>query len=57
MKYELAPFPPEAKAIDIGDYYGDFGKFAAATGWKPEVELAAGLERTLDYHRAHGHGR
>jgi len=57
VRHELAPFPAAAKAIDIGDYYGDFGKFEKATGWRPEVELAAGLERTLDYHRGLGRGR
>ena len=54
FEHEIVPFPPDAKAIDIGDYYGDFSKFAAATGWRPQVGVATGLERTLAYHRRVG---
>jgi nucleoside-diphosphate-sugar epimerase len=48
---ESVPFPPDAEAIDIGDYYGDFGRFRDATGWEPRVDLEVGIERTLDYYR------
>ena len=54
FEFELVPFPDEAAAIDIGDYYGDFGKFHEATGWSPAVDLRDGLERTLTYYRACG---
>ena len=50
--FELVPFPPERKAIDIGDYYSDFSLFRRETGWSPEVGLAEGLKRTLDFYRA-----
>ncbi len=53
LRYELVPFPDDRKLIDIGDYYGDYGAFAAATGWQPQVELAEGLARTLASYRAH----
>lgn len=53
LHYELTPFPDDRKIIDIGDYYGDWSAFAAATGWKPEVELAEGLRRAVDFYRAH----
>ncbi|MEP7357850.1 MAG: NAD-dependent epimerase/dehydratase family protein [Anaerolineales bacterium] len=49
--YRLVPFPPEQKAIDIGDYYGTYAKLQAALGWQPLVTLATGLERTLAYYR------
>ena len=49
--FEIVPFPPERKAIDIGDYYSDFSLFRGETGWSPKVGLAEGLERTLDYYR------
>jgi nucleoside-diphosphate-sugar epimerase len=52
--YELVPFPPAARLIDIGDYYGEFRRFHAAVGWSPEVDLEEGLRRTLDYYRAGG---
>ena len=30
FEVEVVPFPEAAAAIDIGDYYGDFSRFAAA---------------------------
>ena len=47
FEYEIVPFPPEAEAIDIGDYYGDFTKFREATGWSPGIDLERGLESTV----------
>jgi nucleoside-diphosphate-sugar epimerase len=54
FEYELVPFPAEAEAIDIGDYFADFSKFREATGWSPKVDLERGLEKTLDYYRKLG---
>lgn len=51
--YQIVPFPPERKAIDIGDYYSDFGKFHAALGWQPEIGLKEGLANCLAYYREH----
>jgi nucleoside-diphosphate-sugar epimerase len=51
--YQLVPFPPDRKAIDIGDYYGDFQKIGTRLGWKPTVSLHDGLERTVDYYAKH----
>jgi UDP-glucose 4-epimerase len=50
-EYDLVPFPPENKAIDIGDYYGDYGQLRKNVGWKPCVTLREGLERTLAFYR------
>ena len=51
----LVPFPPDRKAIDIGDFYADCAKI------ERDARLAAddrrsqeGLERTLAYYREHG---
>lgn len=49
--YEIVPFPPERKAIDIGDYYSDFEKFRAQFGWQPKVGLRQGLAESLDFYR------
>lgn len=48
--YELVPFPPERKAIDIGDYYSDFSLINAELGWSPSVGLNEGLARTISYY-------
>ena len=46
---EIVPFHPEHKVIDIGDYYSDFSRFKAASGWEPKVSLEEGLSRTIEY--------
>ncbi len=52
-RYELVPFPPQRKVIDIGDYYGDFSLISKELGWAPRVGLKEGLQRTLAYYREH----
>jgi UDP-glucose 4-epimerase len=52
--YGLIPFPPDRKAIDIGDYYTAGDKIQAALGWEPSVGLPDGLRRSLDYYAAYG---
>jgi UDP-glucose 4-epimerase len=51
--FEIVPFPPERKAIDIGDYYSDFSLIRDELGWQPRVGLSEGLRRTVDYYKAH----
>lgn len=52
--HEVVPFPPEHKAIDIGDYYADFARFREAVAWEPKVDLREGLEQTVAYFREYG---
>lgn len=52
-RYELVAFPPERKAIDIGDYYSDFKKIKEALGWEPKISLKEGLRKSLDYYLLH----
>ncbi len=51
--FEIVPFPPDRKAIDIGDYYSDFSKAKAALGWSPRTALRDGLKRSMDFYRLH----
>jgi UDP-glucose 4-epimerase len=50
---DYVEWPAEKKAIDIGSFYADSSKFKAATGWAPAVPLADGLQRTIEFYRAH----
>jgi UDP-glucose 4-epimerase len=52
-RYECIPFPEDQRAIDIGDYWGDFSRFHTLTGWNPAVNLGDGLQRTVAFFRAH----
>lgn len=52
--WEIVPFPPERKAIDIGDYYSDYTQAKAILGWEPQVSLRTGLKKTLEYYQEHG---
>ncbi|MBN2126722.1 MAG: NAD-dependent epimerase/dehydratase family protein [Deltaproteobacteria bacterium] len=50
---KVVPFPKDRKAIDIGDYYADFGRIRDALRWEPETALEDGLSRTLRYYQQH----
>jgi UDP-glucose 4-epimerase len=52
--YRIVPFPDDRKAIDIGDYYSDFGKIRRELGWEPKVRVEDGLRRSLEFYREHG---
>jgi UDP-glucose 4-epimerase len=51
--WELVPFPPERKVIDIGDYYSNHDLATQLLGWQPTVCLDDGLTRTVEYYRKH----
>ncbi len=54
-EWELVPFPPDRKAIDIGDYYGNWSRARLAAGLAPDWScLEEGLRRSLEYYRANG---
>jgi UDP-glucose 4-epimerase len=52
-RYRLVPWPPEKKAIDIGDFYSDSSLIQQTLGWLPVTTLRDGLARTVAYYRAH----
>lgn len=47
--WQLVPFPPERKAIDIGHYYSDYQLAKHLLQWEPVTTLNQGLRITLDY--------
>ena len=49
--YNIVPFPPERKIIDIGDFYADFSKIEKELKWSPLVSLEEGLGRTFEYYK------
>ena len=51
--YRLVPFPPERKAIDIGDVYTDYAKITTALGWRPRTPLRDGLAAAVAFYRQH----
>jgi UDP-glucose 4-epimerase len=53
-RFEVVPFPPERKAIDIGDFYSDFSEIRNVLGWTPRTGLDEGLARALAYFTEHG---
>jgi UDP-glucose 4-epimerase len=50
--FEVIPFPPDRKPIDIGDYYADYRQISADLGWQPQVDLRRGLAETLAFYAA-----
>ncbi len=52
-RWKFAPFTPERKAQEPGDFYSDITKIRTAVGWEPVTPLEEGLRRTLAYYREH----
>ena len=51
-RVECVAWPADKKVIDIGSFYADSTKLAAATGWAPAVSLQDGLRRAVEFYRA-----
>ena len=49
--YEKIPFPPDRKAIDVGDFVCDPSAFCETFGWKPKTTFAQGIEKTLAFYQ------
>jgi UDP-glucose 4-epimerase len=52
-RFRCVAWPPDKKAIDIGDFYADSSKIRSTLGWQPVTPLAEGLRRTFEFYRAH----
>ena len=44
-------WPAEAAAAEAGDFVADIGHIRSALGWRPLVDLRAGLIETLAWYR------
>jgi UDP-glucose 4-epimerase len=53
-RWEFAPFSPERKSQEPGDFYSDIAKITKLIGWRPATSLEEGLRQTVDFYRAHG---
>jgi UDP-glucose 4-epimerase len=47
------PYPPQRKAIEIGDTFCEYGKISRTLHWLPRTSLPDGLAQTVAWHRAH----
>jgi len=52
-RWEFAPFTPERKAQEPGDFYSDISKIRGTVGWAPTTSLEEGLRKTIAYYRRH----
>jgi UDP-glucose 4-epimerase len=52
-RWEFAPFTPERKSQEPGDFYSDISRIQNLTGWSPATSLEEGLRRTVEYYRDH----
>jgi UDP-glucose 4-epimerase len=54
-RFRFVEWPPDKKAIDIGDFYADSTLIGQTLGWRPTTLLREGLRRTIEYFRKHMH--
>lgn len=54
-RWEFAPFSPERKAQEPGDFYSDITKIRTLVGWEPRTSLRDGLLETVEFYREHKH--
>ncbi|MBM3821265.1 MAG: NAD-dependent epimerase/dehydratase family protein [Acidimicrobiia bacterium] len=52
-RFRLVDWPPEKKAIDIGDFFADSSLIERTLQWRPVTTLRDGLQRTVEYYRRH----
>lgn len=50
--WEFAPFSPERKAQEPGDFYSDITKIRRILNWEPTTSLRDGLGKTVAYYQA-----
>ena len=51
-RVEHVPWPALAEQVETGDFVADVSRIERELGWRPEIALHAGLERTVAFYRA-----
>jgi nucleoside-diphosphate-sugar epimerase len=46
-------WPPDKKALHIGDFYADSTRIRQTLGWSPATALDEGLRQTVHFYRTH----
>ncbi len=49
VRWRHQPFCARLESIDIGNYWGDYGKIKESLGWEPVTGLEEGLRRMLKF--------
>jgi nucleoside-diphosphate-sugar epimerase len=49
-RVRLVPFPPQYRAIEVGDFQTDFRKIREHLGWIPRTDFRTGLRRTVEFY-------
>jgi UDP-glucose 4-epimerase len=52
-RWAFAPFTPERKAQEPGNFFSDISKIRRIVGWTPKTSLRDGLQSTVDFYRTH----
>lgn len=50
-RWQFTPFSPERAAQEPGDFISDITRIKQLTGWKPNMSLHSGLEKTISFYR------
>jgi nucleoside-diphosphate-sugar epimerase len=48
-------WPQDRYFVETGDYLSDITRITAATGWRPQITLQEGIERTVAYYQKYRH--
>jgi nucleoside-diphosphate-sugar epimerase len=52
-RYRIVPFPADRARIDIGSAYSSNESAERVLGWRPTIDLADGLGRSVEFLRRH----
>ena len=50
-RMEFVPWPEDYERVETGDFVADLSKLERLTGWRSQIDLRTGIERTVEYYR------